>query len=106
MICKYCDGKGYATEMQGATVGADDFSNEGFRIPGGIKVNICPRCDRGKQIKKYFTPKDANQILVAEMDLLDQIIVWMIGHEGAEPADIADYVMELKARAQKKWEVK
>lgn len=47
-----------------------------------------------------------DKILAAEMEMLDEIIVWMIGHEGASAADIADYVMELKARAQKKWEAK
>ena len=58
-ICKNCYGKGYSTEFAGVTTAYADFSDSKTHIlrPAGVRVRIC-KCDRGKQIRKYFTLKE------------------------------------------------
>ena len=57
MTCKHCEGKGYSTEYQGDTVMFADFEGEGgIKRKAGIRINLCS-CQRGKDLKKYFSFK-------------------------------------------------
>lgn len=55
--CRSCYGKGYSTQMFGLH-GASDVAmgNKGFDTAPTVHVSLCD-CERGKDLKKYFTIK-------------------------------------------------
>jgi len=57
-LCKNCWGKGYSTEFIGDTKQYPDFIGSRTHIlrKGGTRVRLCS-CERGSEIKKYFTIK-------------------------------------------------
>jgi len=61
--CIYCENKGYSTEYIGDTTAYGDF--EGDRThklsDGHIIIHLC-KCNRGKDLKKYFTIKSKYKI--------------------------------------------
>jgi hypothetical protein len=44
--------------------------------------------------------KRKDELLAAQMKILDRIIMWLVTHEEASKADIADYLMVLKRMVQ------
>jgi hypothetical protein len=56
--CTECYGKGYATVRYGKQ-GFEDFGGEGFIIAPTTHIHFC-LCDRGKQLKVYFSEAHAS----------------------------------------------
>jgi len=52
-ICDSCRGKGYSTHFHGLQYAPDFIGDREHIDPAKIHIEYC-RCDRGKQLQKYF----------------------------------------------------